>query len=491
MSEKKDRQNMFKKPSNILIVDDAPDNLHLLSNMLQPQGYQVRKAISGKFALKGVHLIKPDLILLDISMPEMDGYEVCEKLKSMPEIRDIPVIFISALDNVFDKVKAFEVGGVDYITKPFQSEEVLARVKNQLALRELQTQLVEQNALLVQEIESRQQSEARERDKAQELEFTLEKLKQTQAQLIQAEKMSIVGQTVVGFVNKINQPINSIHNNIPVARQYFQDLMSLIEVYKQTYSSPTPEIQNVAEKIDLDFLVKDWKKLINSLQLGAESIQEMVLSLLSLRSFSRLDELELKSVDIHEELDNALLFLQPRLKAEGDRTTSHDSNLSPEIKVIKDYGRLPKITCYGEQLNQVFVNLLNNAIDALLSQPDPRVITIRTELGSWESGVGNREKSSSTAKLPLSTQSVVIRIADNGLGISEAVQKKIFDPFFTTKAVEGDTGLGLSISYQIVVNRHGGKLWCNSVAGQGTEFVIELPIAIDSPALLSDLVRCR
>src|SRR5919202_1085327 len=330
----------FLPLADLLVVDDTPDNLRLLSTLLSEQGYKVRKVISGQLALRVVSVASPDLILLDINMPEMNGYEVCEQLKADPKTSEIPVIFISALDDVWDKVKAFEVGGVDYIAKPFQCEEVLARVKNQLSLRWLSKQLSEQNARLQQEIrdkeaaarhrqqveEALRQSEAREREKAQELELTLSELKRTQSQLIQSEKMSSLGQMVAGVAHEINNPVSFIRGNLTPAREYVQDLLKLIELYQQTYPKPTPDIQPLACEIDLDFLVEDWSKLMNSMQVGAQRIEEIVRSL---KTFSRLDESELKPVDIHEGIDNTLLILQHRLRAQGSR---------PEIKVIKEYG---------------------------------------------------------------------------------------------------------------------------------------------------------
>ena len=465
----------FVPLADLLVVDDTPDNLRLLSTMLSEQGYKVRKVMSGPLALRVVSVASPDLILLDINMPQMNGYEVCEKLKADPKTSDIPVIFISALDDVWDKVRAFEVGGVDYITKPFQCEEVLARVKNQLTLRLFSKQLSDQNAHLQQEICERQQvedalrqSEAREREKSQALELTLSELRRTQSQLIQSEKMSSLGQMVAGIAHEINNPVGFIYTNLFIARQYFQDLSYLVELYQNTYPDSTPEIQELIAELDLKFIREDWQKLIKSMQVGAERIQEIVLSL---QNFSRLNKSNLKPVDIHEEINHTLRILQYRFRAESFSNIV----IRSEIEVIKEYGQLPKVTCYVSQLNQVFMNLLSNAIDALENQPPPRRITIRTEVGTGE-WKKDREKENDPKDKEKFPQYVVIRIADNGSGMSENVQKQIFDPFFTTKAVGSGTGLGLAICYQLVVEKHQGQIRCVSAPGEGTEFIIEIPV---------------
>jgi signal transduction histidine kinase len=276
--------------------------------------------------------------------------------------------------------------------------------------------------------------------------------------------MSSLGQMVAGVAHEINNPTSFIYGNLTPAREYFQDLIRLIEIYQQTYPNPTPEIQQVASEIDLEFVLEDWEKLITSMEMGAERIQEIVLSL---RSFSRLDESELKPINIHEGIDNTLLILDHRLKEVGDR---------PEIKVIKDYGQLPPVTCYASQLNQVFMNLLNNAIDALETQPSPRKITISTSVASRHWSVVSGNDNQITNNKQQTTNYVVIRIADNGCGMTEEVRKKIFDPFFTTKSVGRGTGMGLSISYQIVVETHKGHINCISAPGQGTEFIVEIPV---------------
>lgn len=417
---------------NILAVDDNPDNLQLLVKMLSQQFYRVRFIRNGSLAVKSALANPPDLILLDIIMPEMDGYQVCQALKANPITQDIPVIFISSLNEGFNKVKAFAVGGADYITKPILAEEVIARIDNQLRLQAQEKQL---------------------KQKAKQLELTLKDLQLTQAQLIQTEKMLSLGKMVAGVAHEINNPINFISGNLNYSLSYFQELMRLVELYQQTYPQPTPEIRQLSENIDLDFLIEDWFKLSNSMQVGAKRIQKIVQSL---RMFSHLDEAEIKPVDIHEGIDNTLLLLHHQLKAEGKRG---------DIKVIKQYGQLPKITCYASQLNQVFLHLLANAIEALQEDLGKTpTITICTE-------VKQQQNSENFAAL--------IKIADNGLGISQEILDKIFDPFFTTKPVGSGTGLGLSICHQIVVEKHKGNISCVSTSGQGTELIVEIPDLVE------------
>ena len=783
------QQQVTQFKGSILVVDDTPVNLNLLMGILSKQGYEVSLASSGQLALEAVDLNPPDLILLDIMMPELNGYQVCENLKSSARTKDIPVIFISALDELMDKVKAFSLGGVDYITKPFQVQEVLVRIENQLSIRRLSQQLSEENLRLQQEIKVRQQveealresaikllhqnlvlmelardetlhqgdlktafktiteatarniqvervsvwlydqsgnkikcvdlfeqslnqhsaefelakvdypsyfqalieeqliiaddaysdsltkefsesyllpfaitsmldapiriggqtvgvlcseqvgvarhwtaedqnfvrsvadlvslalearerkraqeeirsvntfldsiieniphmicvkdasslrfvrfnkageelfgysrqeltgkndfdflppeqanfclatdlevlasgkvldipeqpmqtrskglrilhtkkirildaigkphyllsisediterkqaeedlrqSEAREREKATQLELTLSKLKSTQLQLIQTEKMSSLGQMIAGIAHEINNPVSFISGNLTYARRYFQDLMNIIEIYHKTYPDLTPEIQQLEDEIDLDFILEDLSKLMASMQVGADRIYDIVRSL---RSFYRLDESEFKAVDIHEGIDNTLLILKHRLRAGSDR---------PEIQLIKEYGKLPAIACHPNQLNQVFMNLLTNAIDALEEKLNSDsglipTITISTSVSSEFIGLNpDPKKLINPEKLPLqaaSKQIAVIRIADNGPGMNKQVYQQIFDPFFTTKPVGSGTGLGLSISYQIVVEKHGGQLSCVSTRGKGTEFIVEIPI---------------
>ncbi|HEY9873617.1 MAG TPA: ATP-binding protein, partial [Candidatus Obscuribacterales bacterium] len=263
--------------------------------------------------------------------------------------------------------------------------------------------------------------------------------------LIQSEKMSSIGQLVAGVAHEINNPINFIYGNLDHADYYTQDLLELVNLYQEYYPDPVPQIQERIKAIDLDFLIDDLPKMLSSMKMGAERISQIVLSL---RNFSRVDEAEMKLVNIHDGLDSTLLILQNRLKPKARNRS---------IEIIKEYGNLPLVECYAGQLNQVFMNILTNAIDAFEEVPNrPAQIIIRTEF--------------------YHSDSVTVSISDNGVGIIDKVKARLFDPFFTTKPVGKGTGLGLSISYQIVVEKHGGVIKCESTPGEGTEFWIQLPV---------------
>jgi signal transduction histidine kinase len=266
--------------------------------------------------------------------------------------------------------------------------------------------------------------------------------------------MSSIGQMVAGVAHEINNPVNFIHGNLSHVKGYAQDLLRLLQLYQQDCPNPSPDLQTEIAAIDVDFLVKDLTKVVQSMYVGTERICEIVLSL---RNFSRLDEAEIKAVNLHEGIDSTLVILNNRLKANSER---------PEIQVIKEYGQLPLVDCYAGPLNQVFMNILGNAIDALEEHSqqrtfdeikvNPNTIQIHTEVTA--------------------NQWATIRVADNGIGMSEAVRSKLFDAFFTTKSVGKGTGLGLSISYQIIVEKHSGKLSCHSAIDRGTEFIIQIPL---------------
>lgn len=289
------------------------------------------------------------------------------------------------------------------------------------------------------------------------LELALEDLKQTESRLIQTEKMSMLGQMVVGIAHEIKNPVSLITGNMSHANNYVSDLIGLLERYQKDYPNPSESIQQYIAEIDLEFLMEDLPKTFSSIQMSAERIYDIVLSL---QNFSRTDEKEKKPTNIHEWINNTLLILQSRLKPNGN---------NPGVTVIKEFGNLPLVECYPGQLYQVFMNIISNGIDALESE-------IEGEKGK------NRELAQRSPTIWISTEildseQVMIKIRDNGPGMTANVLMRLFDPFFTTKALGKGTGLGLSISHKIVVKKHGGMLKCNSRLGEGAEFLIQLPIA--------------
>jgi len=290
---------------------------------------------------------------------------------------------------------------------------------------------------------------------SQKLQSTLQELQQTQSQLIQSEKLSSLGQLVAGIAHEINNPVSFIYGNLQPAEQYTADLLQLLQQYQQDYPQASAKIEQLQEEIDLPFPEADFPQVLHSMRQGAQRIKTIVLGL---RNFSRLDETGTKTVDIHEGLDSTLMLLQSQLQSQAGRS---------QIEIIRSYGTLPAVTCEPGQINQVFLNLLSNAIEAIhhrnqtltAQQPLPlSQITITTQVNTQ------------------TPQWLEITIADTGPGMSERVQSQIFDPFFTTKAIGQGSGLGLSSSYDIVVNQHGGQLLCCSTLGQGSTFTIVLPI---------------
>ncbi|MDZ8091656.1 MAG: ATP-binding protein [Nostoc sp. DedQUE05] len=330
--------------------------------------------------------------------------------------------------------------------RPWSDDEVeiIRGVADQLAIAIDQAQLYNQSRAAT----------AAATIQAEQLNQVLHNLKETQAQLIQTEKMSSLGQLVAGVAHEINNPVNFIYGNLTHVSEYTLGLLELVELYQQSNAHSTPEVQAHIEAIDLDFMVEDLPKILVSMKMGANRIREIVLSL---RNFSRLDEADMKPVNIHEGIDSTLLILQNRFKQ-----TSGNAG----IEIVKEYGDIPLVECYAGQLNQVFMNLISNAIDALDSynskrtleeiEAKPSQIVIRTELRNLDR--------------------IAVKIADNGPGMTEVVKQRLFDPFFTTKAAGKGTGLGLAISAQIVTEKHNGAIWCISEPGQGAEFWVEIPI---------------
>ena len=420
--------------TKILVVDDE----QLLEYVIQQRFRQKIRAKeiefvfahNGREALEKLAEFPPfDLVLTDINMPEMDGLTLLEKLSQIDNT--LKAIVISAYGDMQNIRTAMNRGAFDFLTKPIDFQDMEITIQ-----RALETvKKVRQNLTEFQEV---------------------------QTQLIQNEKMASVGQLVAGVAHEIYNPVSFIIGNIEHAENYFQELITALNIYQQHCSLSNPEVQTQIDALDLPFLLEDLPQLLNSMKEGTERIRGISTSL---RTFSRADSTSKVRFNIHEGIDSSLLILSHRLKANEGK---------PEIQVIKDYGEFPPLECYPGQLNQVFLNILANAIDALEElnsgrsrdeiKANPNFIRIRTFLTESEKFINDN-----------SLSHVIISIADNGIGMTEEVKQRVFNHLFTTKSVGKGTGLGLSISRSIVEEKHGGRLSCNSTPGEGTEFIIEIP----------------
>ncbi|MEG3974883.1 response regulator [Microcoleus sp. herbarium8] len=463
--------------ANILVVDDTPQNLRLLVGILSEKGYKVRPVPNGKLALSAAQKMPPDLVLLDVMMPEMDGYEVCQQLKDSEITKDIPVIFISAINDVMDKVKAFGVGGVDFITKPFQVEEVLARIETHLKICSLQQILQEKN---------------------QDLATAIQELQATQEHLIQSEKMAALGQLIAGIAHEINTPLgiigSSIDNianfwddNLPKMPQFFQEIseeskgyfLSLLyrstnqtnlftsrekrkfkqqlirDLTAESVQSPDEiadtlvdmEIYDNIEQLLPFFKLPDWEVVFNtayqfasfkkSISLIQRATAKSGKVVFALKSYAHFDSKQEKvQANLHDGIDTVLTLYQNQLKY--------------GIEVVKDYGNIPQIICYPDDLNQVWTNLIHNALQAMDYKG---ILTLETQQQE---------------------ANIILKFTDNGKGIPPEVISKIFQPFFTTKSAGEGSGLGLDIVRKIV-KKHEGTIDVESVPGQ-TTFTVSLPI---------------
>ncbi|MBR8836134.1 MAG: response regulator [Stigonema ocellatum SAG 48.90 = DSM 106950] len=430
---------MVLNPStdSILIVDDNPTNLSVLKLALNATNFSVRMAANGEKAIEQVYRNAPALILLDVDMPVMDGFEACRRLKSDPVTSHIPIIFMTALADTKNKVKGLSLGAVDYITKPFEQEEILARVKVQLHIRQLTLNLQHINETLERQVAERTAS-----------------LQNTQLQLVQSEKMATLGNLVAGVAHEINNPIGFLKGSVNNAEDYVKDLLNYVQCLQENDPQLAPKVRDYAQEIDLEFLTEDLPKLISSMKGALRRIEDISTSL---RTFSRADTSQKVACDLHEGIDSTLLILKYRLKANDKR---------PAIEVIKEYAKLPPVKCFLGQLNQVFMNIIANAIDALDAASVERTFAeIKAE----------PQKIIISTKVSTEGSMVIIRIKNNGPAIPESIKARIFDHLFTTKGVGKGTGLGLAIARQIVEETHSGRLSCHSIFGEGTEFVIEIP----------------
>ncbi|OKH53551.1 hybrid sensor histidine kinase/response regulator [Calothrix sp. HK-06] len=437
------KQHTFNK-ATILIVDDNQNNLKVLCEAIADSGWEILVANDGESAIEQAQYAHPDLILLDVMMPGIDGFDTCQHLKSNSLTREIPIIFMTALSDTIDKVKGLSIGGVDYVTKPFHTDEVLARINVHLQLRSLNKQLEEQKLDLEKRVAVR----------TNELSQALHELQQSQLQLVQSEKMSTLGQLVASVAHEINNPVGFITGNLSHLADYTYKIINHLQIYRRNYSEPVIEIIQDEKEICLDELIKEIPDVISSMEVGIDRISNISTSL---RNFSRSDTSSKVEFDIHQGIESTLMILKPRLKS---------NKKHPQIEIIKQYGNLPLVNCYPGQLNQVFMNVVSNAIDALEESVE---------------FLEKQEKNQAILTINIITKQeneeyISILIKDNGLGMNAETEARIFDQFFTTKSIGKGTGLGLSISRQII-EKHGGTISCTSNLGQGTKFTIKIPIS--------------
>lgn len=426
---------MMSDRVNILVVDDKPNNLHLLSEILNSEGYKARKVLDGAHALDAAQLDPPDLILLDIMMPGMDGYEVCQRLKADSRTQHIPIIFLSALDDIGDKIRAFSTGGVDYITKPFRKEEVLARVKTHLQIQSLTKTLQDKNQHLVEEIEHRKTVESA-------LKKALDELKAAQEQMIAREKLAALGTLTAGIAHELRNPLNFVNNYAESSVELTDELLE--------------ELEAISESLGGDHLTL-MKELLADLRENAVAIHqhgqraERIIS--SMMQHARMENSSLQLSDLNGLLDEAidLAYHSRRVQSAGF-TVVFNKLFDTSIGQIQ---LLPN------ELSRALINLMDNALYAIQRK--------QQEMGQ-----------EFTPTLSVTTRNlneqVEIRIRDNGIGIPANYRNKIFEPFFTTKPTGEGTGLGLSITYEIIVKQHQGSLQLESEPGVYTEFIITLPV---------------
>lgn len=422
--------------ATILIIDEDVQTLGTLQTILQAQGYIIVTANLEKLAFAGVENLHPHLILYTWMSENVDGLSTIKHLKTQSDLTSAFYLLLTQPELLKSQFSRLEPQIDDWIFAPIDPDELNRRVSRGL--------------------KKNQSYSPQSYSSVPQLQQALSDLNLARERLIKSEKFSTLGQMISGITHEINNPVSVVKGNVSHAADYTQDLIDLIELYGEEYSDPSPVIQERIEEIDLEFLFEDLPQVIESMKSGAERIRQLVESL---RNIYRVDDSEEKFVDLHRVLDDIILILQSQLKGKKGRA----------ITLVKDYGKLPEVKCYPGQLNQVFMNLLNNAIDALENR---RVETSSEEPTIW---IKTEVASSDHSNHPTTPQ-VIIRIKDNGTGIPENIKNKIFEPFFSTKPLGTATGFGLNICDQIVVETHQGQLQCISQPGEGTEIIISLPL---------------
>ncbi|NEO85175.1 MAG: hybrid sensor histidine kinase/response regulator [Spirulina sp. SIO3F2] len=410
---------------HILVADDEPDTQELISQRFRREirlkKYEFIFVHNGSQAYDAIQQMPEiDMVLTDINMPEMDGLTLLSKLQNDETL--LKTVVVSAYGDMAHIRKAMNLGAFDFLTKPLDFKDLIVTVEKTL------------NVVM-------------------DAKATQQKLQTAQAQ---TDKLSSLGQMMADIAHEIKNPVGFVSANIEPTKAYIQDLLTVLELYQKHYPEPDLEIQQLLAELELDFLVEDLQKILSSLAIGTQRIQDLVLSL---RDFSRPDQPEKTAVDIHQGIDNTLLLLQHRLRATKSR---------PVVELVRNYGPLPPVTCYPNQLNQVVLNLLVNALDALEEKCQDTMQQHCQDISSFKIQIRTEQ---------LDDNWVRIAIADNGSGIEPDIMPQLFDAFFSTKPMGQGTGLGLSISYQLIVKNHGGCLSCQSAPGKGTEFWIDLPLS--------------
>jgi signal transduction histidine kinase len=451
--------NIINYPVRVLLIDDQPIIGEAVRRMLATElDISFHCCTNPALAMSIIRELHPTVIFLDLIMPEIDGLILAKFLRANEITQEIPLVMLSSKEDPYLKAESFNVGANDYLVKLPDKLELIARTRY--------------HSKAYNNLQDLKKTTTKAQLQAKQLETALQELQRVQSQMIQTEKMSSLGQLVAGVAHEINNPVSFIHGNLMYLEQYVVDLLSMISLYQKRHPSDDLEIKALAKEIDLEFLTGDLPKILLSMKSGTDRIRDIVLSL---RNFSRMDESEFKRVDIHDGLESTLLILQHRLHASSGRA---------EIKIIREYGELPLVECSAGELNQVFMNILVNAIDAIeLSYLLPKNILVNSSPKSSQKSLGSptfdspNHSNEITIKTSLVNDNwIQILIADNGMGMTEDIKQYIFNPFFTTKAIGKGTGMGLSISYQIIADKHNGRLDCISQLHKGTQFIIEIPI---------------